>query len=79
MKMHDVYSSSIKRVGYSLEYDGAPAIYVVFKSSSKKTYVYGVTRKRAFHNLMDAESIGKYFNKYIQPQYPLLDILHGKA
>jgi len=28
---------------------------------------------------MESESIGRYFNRYIQPQYPLLDILHGKA
>jgi hypothetical protein len=71
-----VHSSSIAKVGYTPHYtDGAPAVFVVFKSSPKRTYVYGVTRKRAFHNLMDAESIGRYFNKYIQPQYPLLDIL----
>lgn len=76
MEMIRVHSSSIDKVGYTPKYsDGAPAIFVVFKGSPKRTYVYGVPRKRAFYRLLGAESVGRHFNKYIQKCYPLIEIL----
>jgi len=59
-----VSSSMINSIGYDYL---LKELYIEFKNS--KIYSYSEVSHRTYNLLMEAESIGKYFNKYIKNDY----------
>ena len=64
MKRHQVESSAILAVGYDA---GSGILEVVFHTG--RTYRYFEVPLAAYEALLDAESIGAYFNREIRPRY----------
>ena len=60
-------SSVIKNISYTAIVGEVKYVNVTFRSGS--VYQYVVPRKRAFHNFVNAESIGKYFNSTFKTKY----------
>lgn len=58
-----VISSNISSVNYSDK-----GLAVVFKSG--KEYLYPGAPKELYEQMLDADSVGKFFNQYIKPFYP---------
>jgi|WetSurSiteA1Bulk_404760.scaffolds.fasta_scaffold164614_1 hypothetical protein len=56
------YSSVIDKVTY---YPGT----VTIRFANGSEYIYDVPRKRAFHNLVKAPSVGRYFNTTFKKHY----------
>ena len=63
-EMHMVNSSNVEAVGYDAE-NGA--IYVRFQGGG--TYVYSGADQGTFDELLNADSVGSYFNRVIKPNY----------
>lgn len=63
-EMQMVDSSNVEAVGYDAD-NGA--IYVRFLGGD--TYVYSGADQGAFEELLNAESVGSYFNRVIKPNY----------
>ncbi len=61
-----VDSTSISSVGYD---EATCELYVQFVESDA-TYVYYGVGPRTHRELVEAESIGGYFNRKIRPRYP---------
>jgi len=62
MKRIKVKSSNLKAVGYESE-----IMEIEFLNGS--VYEYSEIPKKLHEDLMDAESIGKYYNQYIKGQF----------
>lgn len=62
--MKDVESSAIAYIGYSKE-----RLIIVFNSSLDRCYVYENVPYDVYRDLLNAESIGGYYNKYIKGTY----------
>ena len=58
-----VDSSNINSVNYSEE-----GLTVVFKSGME--YTYPGVPKLLYEQMLDADSVGKFFAQYIKPEYP---------
>jgi hypothetical protein len=63
--MRAVESSSIGAVGYDPD---SRELAVQFKSSGR-TYVYFDVEERRYRELLEADSIGGYFNREIRPHH----------
>lgn len=61
--MPKVISSNISSVDY-----GDKGLSVVFKSG--KEYLYPGVPELLYQQLLDADSVGKFFNEFIKPAYP---------
>lgn len=58
----NVKSSAIQKISYNTD---SKILSVTFQQGA--TYDYPSVPELEFHNLINAESVGKYFNKYIKP------------
>jgi hypothetical protein len=63
-EMIEVVSSNIHSVGYDEETE---TFFVTFKGG--KTYSYDNVSPYTYNELMDAESVGKFFNQFIKNQF----------
>lgn len=63
-EMHLVNSSNVEAVGYDAD---SSAIYVRFLGGD--TYVYSGAEQSTFEELLNADSVGSYFNRMIKPNY----------
>ena len=63
-------SSSIERVYYDAK---ERALKVVFRATGK-TYIYEGVGKDVYDALMEADSVGRYFNANIRDRYPFHEI-----
>jgi len=72
MKYREVVSSNLSRIAYSRR---LKVLIVTFRNDS--SYMYeGVSRYR-FEQLKKAESVGRYFNKFIKNKYPTTRLEDG--
>jgi hypothetical protein len=67
--MHPVKSSQISYIGYD---EDSKELFVTFKNGS--TYKYEDVPKNRYEQLMNCESIGKYFGEMIKNVYEFTKI-----
>lgn len=66
--MQPVESSSVDAVGFDPARNELTVRFV-----SGDSYVYGMVPRSVFEALLEAESIGRFVNLRIKPQYPVRD------
>ena len=64
VEMIPVISSNLDAVGYNKQTE---TLYIRFKS--KKVYSYERVPEYTFTELVEAESVGKFFNQFIKNQF----------
>jgi hypothetical protein len=65
MQMTQVQSSNVAEVGYNSDTE---ELQIIFLNGS--SYLYLNVPQNEYENLLQAPSIGSYFNRYIRNQYP---------
>lgn len=65
MRMTVVGSSNLDRIGYDLE---RQVLYVMFQNGAY--YAYQGVPDSIYTDLMNANSMGRYFNRHIRNHYP---------
>jgi hypothetical protein len=68
-RMPIVESSAILRISYN---ETSRRLYVTFRETGK-TYAYHGVPKATYEDLLQAESIGAYFNAFIKDRYPFTE------
>ena len=64
VQMQKVNSTSISYIGYEQQ-----VLVIVFVEDYDRCYVYNDVPADIYHNLLDSESIGSYFNSNIKGKY----------
>lgn len=65
MKRQEVVSSNLRSVGYD---EATRTLEIEFRSG--RVYRYIEVPRDVYEELMSADSLGRYFNKYIREAYP---------
>lgn len=73
MKMHPLSSSVIKAVGYDY---ATKDLYIEFYNGTN--YAYHQVPQTTYHELLEAESAGQFFNKHIKPNYKFSTVQEGQ-
>lgn len=68
MEMQEVKSSWIEAVGYD---EGAQELHVKFRPGrgGGKTYIYGMVSREVYEEMLEAESVGRYYQAHIKDVY----------
>lgn len=71
LKESDIYSSFINEVSYIRQ---KRKLIIEMGQDEKRTYIYKNVPEKEFHDLVNAESVGSYYNRCIKNKYESVSV-----